>query len=148
VKSVNSQTSDQIEELLCTAYERQAEWYEQALETSECLPASFEQGQNPDEVLRRLRSILDEIESSQQQMHSVRRRWESLRRRPGPRLRRAIEKLEPMLKKLITIISSAEELACEARDRLMPKISQERRGQQMRQAYASVVARFCEQAGE
>lgn len=145
---MSSQTSDQIEELLCSVYEGQAEKYEQAMRISECLPTLFEQGQGTDDVLSRLRSILDEIEESEQQMHSARRRWDSLRRRPGPRLRRAIEHLEPMLRRLISIISSAEELACEARDRLMPKISREQRGQQMRQAYASVVAQTCEHAGE
>ncbi len=145
---MSSQTSDQIEELLCSAYERQAEKYEQAMRISECLPTWLEQGRNSDDVLRRLRSILDEIEGSEQHVHSTRQRWEALRRRPGPRLRRAIQQLEPTLKKLIAIISSAEKHACEARDRLMPKISREQRGHQMRQAYASVAARSSEHTGE
>jgi len=145
---VNNQASDQIEGLLCSAYEQKAEKYEQAMRISECLPTSFEQGRNPDDVLRQLRSILDEIEGLDQQVRSARERWDSLRRRPGPRLKRAIRRLEPTLKKLIAVMSSAEELACEARDRLMPKMSRENRGQRARQAYASVVAQSCEHAGE
>jgi len=137
---VNSQTTDQIEGLLCKVYEQQAEKYEQAFAISEGLAVSFEHRRNADDALCMLRSVLDEVADLDRQVHSARQQWDSLKRRPGPRLRQVAQRLEAALAKLIPVISSAETSAREARDGLMPQMSRESRGHQMREAYASAVA--------
>jgi hypothetical protein len=145
---VNGPTIEQVEDVLCLAYEQQAEKYEQALRISEGLPTSLAQDSNPVDLLEQLRSALDEVADLSSRAQTARRQWESLGRQPGSRLRKTLQRLEPTLRKLIEVMASAEEHAREARDRLSPKLSRESRGRQMRQAYASVVAQSCELAEE
>ncbi len=145
---MNRRTIDQVEEVLCLAYEQQAEQYEQALKISEELPASFTQDVNPVDLLDQMRAALDEVANLSSQTQAARRQFEVIGQQPGPRLRKALQRLEPTLRKLIEVMATAEEQAREVRDRLSPKLNRESRGRQMRQAYASAVAQSCESGGE
>jgi hypothetical protein len=83
-----------------------------------------------------LNSLLDQIARLNAASKPTRSRWESLRRDPSSRLRQSLERLQGLTRRALDGIDRAEELARQARDRLLPELRQEALGRRMQQAYA------------
>jgi methyl-accepting chemotaxis protein len=130
-------TAADLEQQLAAAYEKQLERYQQALATAEAVIAAFQAGQDATRDLEQLQASLDQVAEGDGHVRDARRQWDGLARQPGTRLRTAVGRLEQLLNQLIQRIHAAEQLARQARERLVPELNQEARSQQMRAAYAS-----------
>ena len=120
-----------LEDSLCDVYEHQATIYENAFEIGRKLSSALETGGETQILLADLNVQMDRISVLDAQISETRKQWDRLQRKPGQRLTAVIQRLEPMLRELISVIDTAEEVARAARDRLVPELNRESRGQQM-----------------
>lgn len=127
----------ELEHCLTQFYVQQAEHYRRILERIERLPEIFTAGQHADAELEQLRQMLEELEALDRRWGPLKDEWKSLSTRPGPAMVVALHDVEQLLVHLMSRLAAAEQSAQEARQRLLPQVSEVSRRQQMRTAYAS-----------
>jgi hypothetical protein len=122
---------------LADLYRQQAEEYAQALQVLRELPAVFATGAHPDGPMHRLGLIMARVTSLETSIARVKQAWEQLERPASDQLQRAIQRIRALLIDLLPLISSAESEAQTAKEKLLPQLSDEARGQRMKHAYGA-----------
>ena len=126
--------SDQI---LTSIYSQQASLYEQILKRSDGLPDAFSQRKGTEEVLAEMNKVMNQITLLNQQLAPVRDQWTSSGCQPSVELTRAIKRVEQLIVGLIKQIDTAEGSAKEAKNAMVPTMSEENARRKMRAAYTS-----------
>lgn len=127
------------EEILCRAYQEEADLYAQALEVAANLPVAFQRGQNVDEPLERIASLLGEVAAIEGRIAPAKHAWKETRQRPGPQLGALLTRVTDLIQRLSEPIARAEQEATRRRDQLVPELDALARRQQMQRAYGGVL---------
>jgi predicted nucleic acid-binding Zn-ribbon protein len=130
-------TWDHVEAELSAAWERQLALYSQALAIAECLDGQDPAADLLQAKLQKITDVLQETASVQKAVEQLSATWGKANRHAGQRLQDAKKNVAEAVSRLQSTIARLEEQAVAARDRLLPKIDDLVRGQQMQRAYAA-----------
>lgn len=126
--------SPESSNIVCDAYLQQIDRYERAIDTAKSLTAAFSDGRDASAGLRMLDQMLNEVAELQKQIEPFREHVLSSVA-TNDRMQEVARQLADAIKVLIDEVGAAEDEARQARDRLVPELSQETRRQKMRATY-------------
>ncbi len=117
------------------AFVRQADCYARAVPLAAELAEACGRGEHPDDRLRRVLELLDEVAASEAGIASEKRRWEQEGRRAGVALRGVMARAADLIRQLAGHLRTIEESARARRDVLAAELDACNRRRQMQRAY-------------
>ncbi len=126
--------SDQV---LTSIYSQQVGLYEQLTRMSDGLAQALTQRQGTDIILADMNKVMNQITLLNQQLAPIREQWSSSGCQPSAELARTIKHVEKLIVGVIKQIDGAESSARDAKNAMVPTMSEENAKRRMRAAYTS-----------
>lgn len=132
-----------VETTLCEALEAAGRDYEQAVRQIEALAGEIAAG-GGEQTFAQLEQIVGRTRRTEADLAIQRDNWRRIGKTPGSRLQAVLARQEGVLRRLITVLDEAEQIAHAARSRLAPIVDSATRSHQMHTAYARAVRQAAE----